>query len=305
MTSSYTIKQGNYGGNLAFWPGSIVSVNKSVTVDVERGAVVGVGLAGTPLQLSHHCANYGQTSPGGYTACVASVTLVGNSVPNQTATLMTDGAANTGGNQVLTKGRLNFGTTPYTTMQPHHIITLVDSQPALTQATTGYRPPASANDVWIGTDVAGGGVVLNAGQLAFGAPVAISNYINATGDGVHSNWLERLTAKQKTFAVPVKISEGNSFTLGNGTPLTQMKIYTLNSLPASQVPAQSCIDVAGKAKGLMKADQITSITPPGRLGNVSLNAYPIDEGVVNLHFCNPSNSPVTNPPGIYSFLAVR
>jgi hypothetical protein len=304
-TSSYTIKQGNYGGNLAFWPGSIVSVNKSVTVDVERGAVVGVGLAGTPLQLSHQCANYGQTSPGGYTACVASVTLAGNSVPNQTATLMTDGAANTGGNQVLTKGRLNFGTTAYTTMQPHHIITLVDSQPALTQATTGYRPPASANDVWIGTDVAGGGVALNAGQLAFGAPVAISNYINATGDGVHSNWLERLTAKQKTFAVPVKISEGNSFTLGNGTPLTQMKIYTVNDLPASQVPAQGCVDVIEKVRGLIKADQIAGMTPPGRLGNVSLNAYPIDEGAVNLHFCNPSNSPVTSPPGTYSFLAVR
>ena len=216
-TSAYTIKQGNYLGNLAFWPGSIVSVNKSITVDTERGAVVGVGLAGTPLQLSHQCSGYGQTSPGGYTACMASVTLVGNSVPNQTAALMTDGAANTGGNQILSKGRLNFGTTPYTTMQPHHIITLIDSQPGLTQATVGYRPAASANDVWIGTDVASGGVGLNAGQLAFGAPVAITNYIGATGDGVHSNWLERLTAAMREFNVPVKFDQSVTIAgLSNG-----------------------------------------------------------------------------------------
>jgi hypothetical protein len=304
-TAAYTIKQGNYVGNLAFWPGSIVSVNRSVTVDVERGPVVGVGMSGTPLQLSHQCASYGQTSPGGYTVCTASVTSPNNSVPNQTATMMMDGTANTGGTQLLTKGRLNFGTTAYTTMQPHHIITLIDSQPALTQATTGYRPPASANDVWIGTDVPAGGATLNLGQLAFGAPVSITNYIGATGDGTHSNWLERLSAKQKTFAVPVKISDGNSFTLGNGTSLSQMKIYSVSKISASNVPAQRCLDVVEKVKGLIVADQITSITPPGRLGNLSLNAYPAEEGAVDLHFCNPSTSEVTIPAGTYSFLAVR
>ena len=262
-------------------------------------------MSGTPLQLSHQCASYGQASPGGYTICTASVTSPNNSVPNQTATMMMDGTANTGGTQLLTKGRLNFSTTAYTTMQPHHIITLIDSQPALTQATTGYRPPASANDVWIGTDVPAGGATLNLGQLAFGAPVSITNYIGATGDGTHSNWLERLSAKQKTFAVPVKISDGNSFTLGNGTSLSQMKIYSVSKISASNVPAQRCLDVVEKVKGLIVADQITSITPPGRLGNLSLNAYPAEEGAVDLHFCNPSTSEVTIPAGTYSFLAVR
>ena len=42
---------------------------------------------------------------------------------------------------------------------------------------------------------------LSAGQLAFGAPVSITNYIHATGDDVHTNWLKRLTSKGKTFAV--------------------------------------------------------------------------------------------------------
>ena len=109
--------------------------------------------------------------------------------------------------------------------------------------------------MWIGTDVSGA-VGLSAGQLAFGAPVSITNYIRATGDGVHTNWLERLTSKQKTFAVPVRISGGNSFTLGEGSPLSQMKIYSVNNMPAKLVPPQSCLDLDGEAKGIIKSDQI-------------------------------------------------
>ena len=207
-TSQYTIKQGNYSGALNFWPGSLVSVNRSVTVDVEMGNSVGVGLSGNPLEIAHQCTGNGAASAGGYTTCLASATSFNNSVPNQTATIVTDGDANTGGTQLLTKGRLNFNTTPFTTIQPHHIITLIDSQPALTQATAGYRPPASANDTWIGTDVASGGAVLTSGQLAFGAPISITNYIAQTGDGIHANWLERLSALLKEFNVPVKFDQG-------------------------------------------------------------------------------------------------
>jgi hypothetical protein len=300
---SYTVLQGTYAGNLIFWPGSIVSVNKSVAVDIEHPNVVGVGLSNSPLQVATRCTSYGQTSPGGYTVCVASGTMANNSVPNQTATLMTDGGA-AGGGQTVSKGRLNFGTSPWAALQPHHIITLVDSQPGLTRGTIGYRAPASANDVWIGTDVPAGGVSLNVGQLAFGAPVSITNYIGATGDGVHTNWLERLTSKEETFAVPVRIKQGNSFTLGDGSPLSEMKIYSVN-VPASHAPPQSCVDVVGEAKSLTKSDQITSITPPGRLGNLSLNAYPAHEGAIILHFCNASGSETITPPGTYSFLAVH
>jgi hypothetical protein len=303
-TAAYTIKQANYAGNLNFWPGSIVSVNKSVKVDVEAGNVVGVGLNGNPLQVANQCSSYGAASSGGYTACLASVTSFNNSVPNQTATIVTDGTE-AGGGMSLSKGRLNFSSTTGASVAPHHIITLIDSQPALTQSTSGYRPPASANDTWIGTDVPSGGAGLSSGQLAFGAPVSITNYIRATGDGVHTNWLERLTSKQKTFAVPVRIMEGESFTLGDGSPLSQMKMYSLKNMPASHVPPQSCVDVVGEAKGLSKSDQITSITPPGRLGNLSLNAYAADEGTIVLHFCNASSSEAITPPGAYSFLALH
>jgi hypothetical protein len=209
--------QGNYNGQLNFWPGGLVSVNKSVVVSVEQGPVVGVGLVGLPIQVAPQCSGYGGASPGGYTACLASITSPNNSVPNQTATILSDGDANTGGTQKLTKGRLNFTTTPFTTIQPHHIITLIDSEPALTQATSVYRPRASLSDTWIGTDVPSGGAVLNAGQLAFGAPVSITNYIAQTGDGINANWLERLSASMKEFTVPLQFELPNAVSLTSQT----------------------------------------------------------------------------------------
>jgi len=206
LTASYNVLQGSYSGGLLFWPGSIVSVNKSVFVDAEENGAVGVGLSNNPLEIADQCTIYGATSPGGYTSCFGSVTSPNNGVPSQTATLMTDGGA-AGGGQTVTKGRLNFGTSPYANVQPHHIITLIDSQPALTRSTWGYRPAANATDTWIGTDVPSGAVGLTQGQLAFGAPVSITNYIAATGDGAHQNWLERLSGALKEFNVPVKFDQ--------------------------------------------------------------------------------------------------
>jgi hypothetical protein len=303
-TSAYTILQGTYQGSLVFWPGSVVSVNKTITVDVEHTGTVGVGLHGNALQTATQCSSAGTSSPGGYTTCLASATFApGNGGANQSGTILTDGAAISGG-MSLSKGRLNFSSTPGAILSAHHIITLIDSQPSLTQSTWGYRPAASANDTWIGTDLpkAAG---LSSGRLAFGAPESITNYIHATGDGLQTNWLERLTSAQKTFAVPVKINDGNSFTLGDGSPLSQMKIYHLSEMPLSKVPPQSCVDIVGKAKGLIKSDVVTGITPPGNLGNLSVNAYSADDGTITLHFCNPSNSEVRTPAGTYSFFAVR
>jgi hypothetical protein len=80
------------------------------------------------------------------------------------------------------------------------------------------------------------------------------------GDG--KNWKERLTEKQKTFAVLVVIQSGSTLTIGSGTPLTQMKVYKTSSVASSSVPGQRCVDVKATVPGLP------------------------------LHFCNPSASPV-------------
>ena len=220
-TTAYTINQPDYNGNLIFWPGALVAANRSVVVDVETYPAVGVGMEsnsnpGGPIQIASQCTG-GGASPGGYSTCLASFTNIANSgAYNQTATLLGDGAPENAF-MSLTKGRLNFTTSGRTSLFPYHIITLIDSQPTLTQATNNYRPPASANDVWIGTDVSSSGAALSSGQLSFGAPVSISNYIAQTGDGVHQNWLERLNASLKEFNVPAKFDQSVTLAgLSNG-----------------------------------------------------------------------------------------
>jgi len=103
---------------------------------------------------------------------------------------------------------------------------------------------------------------LTAGQLSFGAPVSITNYIGQVGDGVHANWLERLTSKQKTFAVPVSITEGNSFTLGDGSPLSQMKLYSVNLLRATSFPRVALM-LLEKQGGLLNQIRLPASTHPG------------------------------------------
>jgi hypothetical protein len=93
--------------------------------------------------------------------------------------------------------------------------------------------------------------------------------------------------------------------VGEGSPLSEMKKYGIEHLAASRVPPQSCIDVVGKAAGLMSPDQITSVTPPNKLGNLSLNAYASVADSVILHFCNASNGEAATPAGAYSFMAVH
>jgi hypothetical protein len=231
--SSYPIKQGDYSGNLNFWPGSVVSVNRSLNVDVEASNAVGLGLNGNPLQMTKQCSSYGTASPGGYTSCLASITTFNNSVPNQTATLMTDGGE-TGGGMTVSKGRLNFSSAPNIDLNPHHIITLVDSQPSLTQATEGYRPLAGLDDTWIGTDGPPGGYGVAVAPLAFGSPVSITNYIGQIGNGISQNWLERLTSSAKVFKVPIQLTAGIFSTLPTCGPGTEgMEAAVTDSMSAT------------------------------------------------------------------------
>jgi hypothetical protein len=84
-----------------------------------------------------------------------------------------------------------------------------------------------------------------------------------------------------------------------------MKMFTTAAVAAASVPAQSCVDIKGAAKGVTAADQITGITPPKMLGNLALNAYASGADTVILHFCNASTAAASVPAGAYKFLAVR
>ena len=212
-TSSYSIVVGNYTNTLPFWPGAIVNVggnvHPSVKVNTEQYPMVAVGIGGNAIESATECTGNGQTASGGYVSCIASLTSMNNSVTNQTATLFTDGPTS-GGPMTVSKGRLNIIQLPGVLLFPHHFFTLIDSQPGVTTGTIGYRPLASANDTWIGTDVAASTAV-TAGQLAFGAPVAISHYIANTGS-TGTGWLERLTSSLKEFNVAAQFDASVTIT---------------------------------------------------------------------------------------------
>jgi len=249
-TSGYTVNPGGWEPLLPFWPASVVLSGNGtqiyytppVILDTEPGDVVSVNGNGFPQLFVRQCGDgsaIGTVLFGGtWEQCLEGK---GN-VANVGGLLLADGAFNNGtGNG--TKGRLLFEypTSGIGNMQPHHIITLVDSNFAKTLSTIGFRPPNDANDTYIGIDNT---AVPSGAQLAFGSPVAISSYIGNTGD--NASFLERLTVSAKTFTVPVTIN-GNLTVTGtctgcgggggagtvNSGAATQLAMYPANGAAVS------------------------------------------------------------------------
>jgi len=314
-TTSYNVPAISFVPYLRFWPGNLVlsagSPTNRTQVPVatfagEQILTGGTGVGIVSVNGNDSPSSFSLQGTGGTQGLLSGSTGGLGSVSVQlggfnTATLLMRNQQAYSEAAGL-KGRLNFIGTNAAGFNGGSIITLVDSYPDKTVATSNYRPAMDAEDVWIGSDNPASANRKNM-PLAFGGPVSISNYINALPDG--TNWKERLTAKQKTLAVPLVIKDGNTFTLGSGTALSQMKIYVTNKLPGTPVPGQSCLDLTGIAVGVTTADEVTGVRPPAGLGNLSLNAYAKERDAVTLHFCNPSASHVNTPAGAYSFLAVR
>ncbi len=287
---------------LMFWPGSLI-LSGGAYADVIVPPVTNVSpvvstLANVPSLFADRCP---AGTPGVYAVCFAGESA-GNNRPQVMGTLMQNGPG-AGTQAANLKGRLNFLNSPTGSVAASHIITLVDSDPAKTLADAVHRPSSDDKDTYIGLDVPPAGASLSQSQLAFGAPVSVSNYIGNKGDG--KSWKERLTASEKTFAVPVTIQKGNTLTVGEGSPLSKMKIYSTKSIAATNVAAQTCTDVKQAMSGLTSSDLIAGVTPPKDLGNLSLNAYASATDTLTLHFCNPTAVNVGIPPGVYSFLSVH
>lgn len=247
-TTSYDLQPMTFVPYLGFWPGNLVL---SAAADTDRTQVPvatfagesnligGNGIGIVSVNGSYAPSSFSLAGTGGAYSLLNGAAGGLGSISVQlggynTATLLMrnkDGypeAANL-------KGRLNFIGTNLTGFHNGSIITLVDSNPDKTVATSNYRPAMDAKDVWIGSDNPAYASRKSI-PLAFGTPVSISNYIDALPDG--TNWKERLTGKEKTLAVPLVIKDGNTFTLGAGTALSQMKIYTTNRLPGTPVRAR-------------------------------------------------------------------
>ena len=131
-----------------------------------------------------------------WVSCTNSLGSANALVLNQKGALWVSPTANS-------KGKLNFGPA----ISPSHLITLSDSNPHKTFATSGNRPSNDANDAYIGVD-AGSNNTPNSTGIALGAPVSITSYIGNIGD--NSSYLERLTSAGKTVKVPLTINDGST-----------------------------------------------------------------------------------------------
>ena len=194
-TSPYNVPSGTFAPNPTFWPGDAVltSTQLSSTYEVP---VIGIAFEGTPSEVATYCSDRGGNVSGGYTQCMYTQTTSNNSVPDQPALILTDGNSAGGGGVPGAKGRLIFETTPKSEAAYHQVITIYDSNPLKTQATTGHRPVGDPGDIYVGLDP-------NGSLMIGGGVQGIHEYVNNIGDG-HS-WLEELTNTLKTFAVPVQV----------------------------------------------------------------------------------------------------
>jgi hypothetical protein len=210
-TTSYSLPGIAFVPYLPLWPGNLVlsAASPSNRTQIPVAALLGdQNLAGgNGIGIVSVNGNYGPSvfsmrSPGG---SGGNASLGGISVHfggyNTATLLMRNQQAYTDAANV--KGRLNFIGTNLAGFYNGSIITLVDSNPDKTVATSNYRPTMDATDVWIGNDNSTYRNALNI-PLAFGSPVSVSNYIGSLPDG--SSFKERLTATMKTFKVPVTVN---------------------------------------------------------------------------------------------------
>jgi hypothetical protein len=248
-TTSYTVNPAGWQPLLPFWPAALVLAGNGtqiyytppVMLDTEAGDIVSVNGNSFPQVFVRQCednSNVGGLFGGTWEQCLEGK---GDNLANVGGMLLADGSYNRGTGSG-TKGRLLFEypTSGVGNIQPHHIITLVDSNFAKTLATIGFRPPNDANDTYIGVDNT---ALPSSAQLAFGSPVAISSYIGNVGD--NASFLERLTVSAKTFNVPVNINGnltvtgtctgcggGGAGTVNSGTA-TQLALYSANGAAVS------------------------------------------------------------------------
>lgn len=194
-TSAYSIKNGNFAPNPTFWPGTAVLSNNPLQSFGGELPVTGIAFDGAPTLYADYCSNYGDNVSGGYTVCAGSITTPNNAVPDQAPLMLTDGGAAGGGGTPGAKGRLIFETTANSNAAYHQVITVYDSNPEKTQATTGHRPVGDPGDMYLGIDP-------NKYLMIGGGTNGIAQYINNIGDG--SNWEELLTSALKTFKVAVQ-----------------------------------------------------------------------------------------------------
>lgn len=205
-TVLYNVMPGNFVPNPSFWPGIVVLTSTALQSSGGEFPVTGIAFEGAPTLYADYCSTGGVNVSGGYTVCMGSP----RTVDNQPPLMLTDGNVTGGGGVPGAKGRLIFESGTSDPPNFHQIITLYDSNPAKTQATTGHRPVGDPGDMFLGIDP-------NSYLMVGGGINGIATYVNNIGDGSH--WSELLTNTSKVFNVPVQAPTINvSQILLDGSP---------------------------------------------------------------------------------------
>ncbi len=300
--ATYTIATG-YFPHIRYWPAAIFLGSNQDTTNIASGP---------GFYSGDSTGGINTVAPGGYNNITftggdvtgnslngGAITRVNSNVTGGDAAALLLPLANWGSGTKAVKGRINLGSS-----QPPRgatdLVTLVDSNAPKTNATMGNRPAYDAADAALCLDQFRG---FDNSGICLRAPSSVSNYIGTVPDNV--NWKERLTATQKSFAVPVVINPGSTLTVGAGSAIAQLKVFSTGPINPAAVAGSNCADQSFAAPSLTPADVIGNVTPPTSLGRVSLNAYPGSAGSVIFHFCNPGSASATPPAGSYSFLAVH
>src|SRR5271166_3313846 len=200
--SSYTFSLLQWNPSLYFWPGTII-LGKGAKLYIDEAGMAN-GLVSTsllPRIFAKHCVpgnNY--TYSPSWILCPAgdaSTPLIGAQ--------MLPIEPSSGASTSNISGGLIFAPTQASSIVPREIITLMDGVPRLTISTPGYVRPASPLDDFIGTSSTAS---VGSQNQVYGSPIGHFFYVNDAS--FDSNWLEGLTASQKTFNVPAVFAKNVS-----------------------------------------------------------------------------------------------
>jgi hypothetical protein len=246
-TSPYSVKNGTFVPNPSFFPGAAVLSNTALISNWEV-PVTGIAFGGAPTEYADYCSDYGANVSGGYTVCANSPAEPNTSVADQPALILTDGGGGNGGVPGA-KGRLIFETASPTPPTFHQIVTLYDSNPAKTQATTGHRPVGDPADMYLGIDA-------NQNLMIGGGLNGIAQYVNNIGSGTPA---ELLTNSRKLFSVPVQAPN---------IDIAQLLLNGSQGLPG-QVPVATASGVVWGTCGGTASQNALSLPASGDQAQVS------------------------------------
>jgi hypothetical protein len=270
--TAYTVATQQFIPEFWFWPVNLVINGTTVLVEqigTDPSAVASQGTQGVSI-VAEQCKAAGvsrRRSPI-WISCLTSEPS-GGSGSIATVLQQQDSASN--GPVANSKGRLNFGKA---IGSPNDLITLVDSNFSKTLATAGQRPSNDRGDTAIGFDQSGG--------LSQRSGSSISQYINSLPRG--DNYLERLTASEKLFNVPI------------ATPAASLPLST-SPIGARTCRTQSVSLIGVKETSVVKwsyASTPIGVTGYGS-GALQLSTFPsLNAGHVVV--CNITDSSITPGP---------